>query len=83
MSKEKFEMRLNERRDLLLEQVEDRIGSRIPYDGRARAVEEALKLGLKYLDRLEEAEQAVEGKEDEIAALKEKWETSNITLQDD
>lgn len=82
MSKEKFEMRINSRRKLLLEQVMDRIEPRTEFDSKARNVEEAIKLGLKYLDRMEEKKQEIGNKKQEIEETKKRWETDNFKMDD-
>lgn len=75
-------MRLNSRRELLLERVMDRIQPRTNYDSKARNVEEAIKLGLKYLDRMKEKQKEIGNKKQEIEETKKRWETDNFKFED-
>lgn len=70
---EKFEMRLKGAREELMEEVENKILPRIDRTTRTASVEVCLKLGLAYMDKLEE-------KEEELKKEKEEWEVDKIEL---
>lgn len=73
-----FQMRLNSDRLKLLEEVEDRILPRIDKTSRTGAVEICLKMGLKYLDQLEEKEEQIQKEKSEYSVS---FKNSRIDLQ--
>jgi len=68
---EKFEMRLKDDREELLEEVENKVLPRIDRTTRTASVEVCLKLGLAYMDKLEE-------KEEQIKKEKKEWSVDEI-----
>lgn len=85
MSSGYFEMKLNDRREELIDRIEDVVKPLISYTSKTRSVEESARLGTKYVERMREKQKELEKIDREIEKLeaekkeiKERWETKEV-----
>jgi len=73
-NRKQFTLEMTEKRQELIEKLEDKILPRIGKSSTSAAIEESFRLSLEYINKLEKVE-------DEINKEKESWSTKNFKLQ--
>lgn len=86
---EEYRFSKTKKRKTLFERAIDRISPLISQTSRSQAVDQAVEMGERYLDRMQEAKKEYESLEKEKQdierqqrELRQKWETEEIKFED-